>query len=113
MIDSVKNIIMHFIKAHMITITLLTVWILLRKYANVPENWSDKIMVTYDILMFSILGFIIYLFDIESNHDFVNKHKQKNNKRDIQQFYNSFKQASGDTERKNEYKDKIINMIKS
>lgn len=113
MIDSVKNIIMHFIKVHMITITLLTVWILLRKYANVPENWNDKIMVTYDVLMFSILGFIIYLFDIESNHDFVNKHKQENNKKDIQQFYNSLKQSNGDTERKNEYKNKILNMIKS
>lgn len=113
MIDSLKNIIMRFIKAHLITITLLIIWILLRKYVSVPENWNDKIIVTYDILMFSIFGFIIYLFDIESNHDFVNKHRQTNNIGDIHQFYSSLSSQNNETERKKEYKTRIVNMIES
>jgi len=69
MIENIKNIAVHFLKLHVVTIVLLTLWFILKKFATPPNNWNETLIILFDAIMFAILGFIIYLFDKESHHN--------------------------------------------
>lgn len=115
MIDVLKNIIVYFLKAHVITIALLLIWIIIRKYTSIPENWDDKMIIAYDVFLFSILGFIFYLFDIESSSDFIKKTVKLQDTDSIHGLYEKYKNFSVSDEASilKDKPSKIVNMIES
>lgn len=57
----------NFIKQHYKSLRYFVLWIFLYSIIRIPSNWSDNIHYVFNSFMIFCIGYIVYLFDLESS----------------------------------------------